>query len=32
MSESQADISVIVPCYNAERYLSVCLESLKAQR
>ena len=27
-----ADISVIVPCYNAQRYLSVCLESLKAQR
>ena len=32
MSESQADISVIVPCYNAGRCLSVCLESLKAQR
>lgn len=32
MGESQADISVIVPCYNAERYLSVCLESLKAQK
>lgn len=32
MMESQPDISVIVPCYNAERYLSVCLESLKAQR
>ncbi|MGN0773199.1 MAG: glycosyltransferase family 2 protein [Candidatus Ventricola sp.] len=32
MSESQADISVIVPCYNAGRYLSVCLESLKAQK
>lgn len=30
--ESQADISMIVPCYNAERYLSVCLESLKAQK
>lgn len=28
----QADISVIVPCYNADRYLSVCLESLKAQK
>ena len=26
------DISVIVPCYNADRYLSVCLESLRAQR
>ena len=26
------DISVIVPCYNAQRYLNVCLESLKAQR
>ena len=26
------DISVIVPCYNAARYLSVCLESLKAQK
>lgn len=25
-------ISVIVPCYNADRYLSVCLESLRAQR
>ena len=25
------DISVIVPCYNAQRFLSVCLESLKAQ-
>lgn len=28
----RADISVIVPCYNAQRYLSVCLESLKAQK
>lgn len=28
----QADISIIVPCYNADRYLSVCLESLKAQK
>lgn len=27
-----AEISVIVPCFNAKRYLSVCLESLKAQR
>ena len=26
------DISVIVPCYNANRYLNICLESLKAQR
>lgn len=26
------EISVIVPCYNADRYLSVCLESLKAQK
>lgn len=26
------DISIIVPCYNADRYLNVCLESLKAQR
>lgn len=26
------DISVIVPCYNAEKYLSVCLESLRAQK
>lgn len=26
------DVSVIVPCYNADRYLSVCLESLRAQR
>ena len=28
---TQADISIIVPCYNAQRYLNVCLESLKAQ-
>ena len=28
----RADISVIVPCYNADRYLNVCLESLKAQK
>ncbi|MBR5302643.1 MAG: glycosyltransferase family 2 protein [Clostridia bacterium] len=28
----QADISVIVPCYNAQRYLHVCLESLRAQK
>ena len=28
----QADISIIVPCYNAERYLGVCLESLRAQK
>lgn len=28
----QADISIIVPCYNAQRYLDVCLESLKAQK
>lgn len=26
------DVSVIVPCYNAQRFLSVCLESLKAQK
>ena len=26
------DISVIVPCYNAQRHLNVCLESLKAQK
>ncbi len=26
------DISIIVPCYNAQRFLSVCLESLKAQK
>ena len=25
------EISVIVPCYNAERYLSLCLSSLAAQ-
>ena len=29
---NKPDISVIVPCYNAGRYLSVCLESLRAQR
>ena len=28
----QADISIIVPCYNAQRYLGVCLESLMAQK
>lgn len=28
----QADISIIVPCYNSERYLRVCLESLRAQK
>lgn len=28
----QADISIIVPCYNAQRYLSICLESLRAQK
>lgn len=28
----QADISIIVPCYNAAKYLDVCLESLKAQK
>ncbi len=26
------EISVIVPCFNADRYLNVCLESLKAQK
>lgn len=26
------DISVIVPCFNADRYLRICLESLRAQR
>lgn len=26
------DISVIVPCFNAQRHLNVCLESLKAQK
>lgn len=26
------DISIIVPCYNAQRYLNICLESLKAQK
>ena len=29
---TQADISIIVPCYNAKKYLNVCLESLKAQK
>ena len=29
---AKADISVIVPCFNAERYLSTCLESLRVQR
>lgn len=28
----QADISIIVPCYNAQRYLRVCLESLRVQK
>ena len=26
------DISIIVPCFNAERYLGTCLESLAAQK
>lgn len=26
------EISVIVPCYNAERYLKICLESLMVQK
>ena len=26
------DISVIVPCFNAQRHLNICLESLKAQK
>ena len=25
------DISVIVPCFNAERYLETCLASIRAQ-
>ncbi|MBQ8091989.1 MAG: glycosyltransferase family 2 protein [Clostridia bacterium] len=29
---SGPDISIIVPCFNAERYLGTCLESLAAQR
>jgi len=32
MNERQADISIIVPCYNAQRYLGACLKSLHAQR
>ena len=32
MNQQQPDISVIVPCFNADRYLGVCLESLKAQK
>jgi len=32
MNTQQADISIIVPCYNAERYIDVCLESLQAQK
>lgn len=32
MAKNQADISVIVPCYNAERYLEPCLKSLQAQK
>lgn len=32
MNMQQADISIIVPCYNADRYLSVCLESLRMQK
>lgn len=31
MSESQPLISVVLPCYNTERYLSECLESLLKQ-
>lgn len=29
---ARVDISVIVPCFNAERYLRICMESLKAQK
>lgn len=29
---NRPDISIIVPCYNAQRYLNVCLESLRAQK
>lgn len=32
MNQQQPDISVIVPCFNADRYLGICLESLKAQK
>lgn len=28
----RAEISVIVPCYNAQQYLEACLESLRAQK
>lgn len=29
---TKVEISVIVPCFNAERYLNICLESLKVQK
>lgn len=29
---AKPEISVIVPCYNAQKYLNTCLDSLKAQR
>lgn len=29
--QAQIDISIIVPCYNAERHLKACVESLAAQ-
>lgn len=32
MKIERADISIIVPCYNAERYIGMCLESLRAQK
>ena len=28
----QPDISVIVPCFNAEKYLDLCLMILKSQK
>ncbi len=30
--KTRPDISVVVPCYNTERYLKVCLESLAVQK
>jgi len=32
MNMQQADISVIVPCYHAQKHIGVCLESLRAQK